>query len=180
MGSLPREVTGVGSGALNTLRQVGFSIGVAVLVAIFTAQMTTNVENAVREARKYVAAQSTIPAPARAAIDAQLQNAAEQARSGSVKPQDANDLLTAEPAAQDGSPQAQMAAKLQETLGGIFKENIAKSFSWPYYAAAFMAYLAVIPALLTGRRVGEHQGHHERPDESRTASRERVDEPEAG
>ena len=163
MGSLPREVTGVGSGALNTLRQVGFSIGVAVLVAIFTAQMTTNVENAVREAQKYVESQSAIPAPARAAIAAQLQNAAEQARSGSVKPQDAGELVGDGPAAQPGSAQAQMEAKVQSELGAIFKDNIAQSFSLAYYVAALMAYLAIIPALLTGRRIGEHQGDYELP-----------------
>jgi EmrB/QacA subfamily drug resistance transporter len=161
MGSLPREVTGVGSGALNTLRQVGFSIGVAVLVAIFTAQMTTNIQNAATEAQSYVNTQTAIPAQARAEIDAQLQTVAEQAANGAVRPQEAQDLLGG-PSAPAGSPQAQMQEKLQTTLSGIFKDNIAKSFSLAYYAAALMAYLAVIPALFTGRRVGEHEGHHER------------------
>jgi len=171
MGSLPREVTGAGSGALNTLRQVGFSIGVAVLVAIFTAQMTINVENAVREARRFVSTQSALPAQARAAIDAQLQQAAAQARLGTVKPQDAQKLPGGAQATGSGG-QAQAEAAVQAKLGGIFKDNIAKSFSWPYYAAAAMAFLAIIPGLLTGRRVGEHEGDHERTRQAPAGSRD--------
>jgi len=182
MGSLPREVTGVGSGALNTLRQIGFSIGVAVLVAIFTAQMATNVESAVREARKYVESQSAIPAAARAAVVAQLQQVGERARSGAVGPQDAQQALgggatmgsDGAASGSDGAPpvssgeQPPIDAELRENLGVIFADNIAHSFSLAYYAAAVMAFLAVIPALLTGRRLGEHQGHHARDGVSAT------------
>jgi EmrB/QacA subfamily drug resistance transporter len=169
MGSLPREVTGVGSGALNTLRQIGFSIGVAVLVAIFTAQMATNVESAVREAQKYVESQSAMPAPARAAVVAQLQQVGDRARSGAVGPQDAQQVLGGAASSgsdgatpESGDGRSPIDAELREKLGAIFADNIAHSFSLAYYAAAVMAFLAVIPALLTGRRVGEHQGHHER------------------
>ena len=45
MGSLPPQVAGVGSGALNTLRQVGFSLGLAIVVAIFSNTIATNVRN---------------------------------------------------------------------------------------------------------------------------------------
>ena len=103
------------------------------------------------------------------------------ARSGAVKPQDAEGLLAAEPAALDGNAQAQTLARVQATVGAIFKENIAKSFSLAYYAAALMAYIAVIPALMTGRRVGEHKGHHERAirDRRRRPQRSRRKEPRA-
>ena len=36
MASLPTRVRGVGSGSLNTMRQIGFTVGVAFVVAIFT------------------------------------------------------------------------------------------------------------------------------------------------
>ena len=38
---------------------------------------------------------------------------------------------------------------------------MADAFTWPFYAAALAALFAVIPALMTGRRLGEHEGHHE-------------------
>jgi EmrB/QacA subfamily drug resistance transporter len=177
MGSLPREVTGAGSGAVNTLRQIGFSIGVAVLVAIFTAQMTANIENAVRDARQFVSTQSAIPSHARAAIDARLRQAATQARTGTVKPQEAQRLL-GEPPAPASSAQAQAEALVQTKLSGIFKDNIAKSFSLPYYAAALMAFLAIVPGLLTGRHIGEHQGHHERMQQARTGDHPRPENKE--
>ena len=48
MGSLPPQVRGVGSGALNTLRQVGFTLGIAVLVAIFSHSVAANAQTATR------------------------------------------------------------------------------------------------------------------------------------
>jgi hypothetical protein len=47
-------------------------------------------------------------------------------------------------------------------LGLIFSDNIAHAFRWPYLAAALAALLSVRFPLLTGRRLGEHRGGHER------------------
>ena len=46
MASLPPQVRGVGSGSLNTMRQVGFTIGVALLVAIFSHTVAQNAQQA--------------------------------------------------------------------------------------------------------------------------------------
>jgi hypothetical protein len=50
-------------------------------------------------------------------------------------------------------------AKLKSTIGAIFRTDIAKSFRLVYYAAALVAFLALIPALFTGRRLGQFEGH---------------------
>jgi EmrB/QacA subfamily drug resistance transporter len=170
MSSLPPQVAGVGSGALNTLRQIGFSLGVAILVAIFTSQMTANIGNAVRDSQRFVDSQSAIPALARTAIDARLQQVAHAAQKGGARPMRADSLLSAAPQAPPGTPQAQMEAKIKAGITTIFKDNIAKSFSLAYYAAALLAFAAVIPALMTGRRLGQYEGHHEMTREQRGAA----------
>lgn len=47
---------------------------------------------------------------------------------------------------------------LATTIGQIFKTNVGHAFFWPYIAAAIAALLAVVPALFTGRRLGEQLG----------------------
>ena len=48
MASLPPQVRGVGSGSLNTMRQVGFTVGVALLVAVFTHTVAQNAQRATK------------------------------------------------------------------------------------------------------------------------------------
>src|SRR5665648_972904 len=83
MASLPPEVRGVGSGSLNTMRQVGFTIGVARLVAIFTHTVAQNAQHATRQAMGYVAAQQQLsPADKGVYSAAILKNAKAAAGSG--------------------------------------------------------------------------------------------------
>ncbi len=159
MGSLPPEVSGVGSGALNTLRQIGFSLGIAVLVAIFSHQVVTNVTDAARQSQRFVKTQTVLPAAAQRQIEASLLKTAEAARQGGGTSISANDALAGTPTAAPGTPMAQEQARLKTVIGGIFRDDIAKSFRLSYYAAALVAFLALIPALFTGRRIGEHEGH---------------------
>ena len=51
--------------------------------------------------------------------------------------------------------------KLNAAVAALYRHDIAESFTWPFYAAALAALIAIVPALLTGRRLGEHEGHHE-------------------
>ena len=159
MGSLPPQVSGVGSGALNTLRQVGFSLGIAVLVAIFSHQMVVNVTDAVRQSQSFVKTQTVLSASAQQQIGASLAKTAQAAKQGGGTSISASDALTGMPTAPPGTPMAQEQAKLTSTIGGIFRNDIAKSFRLAYYAAALVAFLALIPALFTGRRLGEFEGH---------------------
>jgi len=169
MSSLPPQVAGVGSGALNTLRQVGFSVGLAVVVAIFSHTIATNVRVAAEEAVKYVQSQTMIPQAARAQIaDGIVRNAAAAQGGGGQKA--LSDPLRGAPQAQPGTPAALFQAQLKQEIGAIFRDNVAKSFTWPFYAAAIAALLATIPALFTGRRLGEHTGDYAAPRQRRGAS----------
>ena len=65
-------------------------------------------------------------------------------------------------------------------MAAIYRDDIAKSFTWPFYAAALAALIAIIPALLTGRRLGEHEGHEEMTRSERLEAASRVELAEAG
>ena len=170
MGSLPPQVAGVGSGALNTLRQVGFSLGLAIVVAIFSHTVVTETKTATAEAVKYVQSQTQIPAPARAAISAGIVKSAKEAQGGG-RGRGSGDPLAGAPPAPPGSAMAKQQAELRTTIGAIFRDDIAGAFTWPFYAAALAALLAVPPALFTGRRLGADAGHHEMTREERAADR---------
>ena len=66
MGSIKGQELGLGSGIVNMARQVGFAIGVALLVAVFTGTIDNNVE----QARKKVSAlEQQVPPAARGRIE---------------------------------------------------------------------------------------------------------------
>ena len=172
MASLPAQVRGVGSGALNTMRQVGFTIGVALLVAIFTHTVAQNAQHATRQAMGFVAAQQQLsPAEKGMYSAAILKNAKAAASSGGGAAVLTTEPLKGAPPPPAGTPQAQTWQKVNAGAAAIYKHDIARSFSWPFYAAALAALLAVPAALFTGRRLGADAGHHEMSREERAADR---------
>jgi EmrB/QacA subfamily drug resistance transporter len=170
MGSLPPQSAGVGSGALATFRQMGFVLGVAILVSIFSHTVTAEVRTATRQAVTYVNAQGLIPAAARAQIVSALQQNAKAARSGGNPAQRLSDPLANAPVAASGSPQSAQRQAMGKAIGGIYKDHVAQAFHWPYYAAAIAALLAVPFTLMTGRRLGEHAGDQELTRRQRRAA----------
>jgi len=172
MASLPPEVRGVGSGSLNTMRQVGFTIGVALLVAIFTHTVAQNAQQATRQALGYVAAQPQLSAAEKGAYSATiLKNAEAAASSGGGAAVLTTMPLKGAPRPPAGTPEALSWHKVNAGAAAIYKHDIAKSFSWPFYAAALAALLAVFPALFTGRRLGADAGHEEMTRGERSADR---------
>jgi EmrB/QacA subfamily drug resistance transporter len=183
MASLPPQVRGVGSGSLNTLRQIGFTLGVAVLVAILTHTVAINAQTATRQSVAYVMAQPQIPAATKPLIVAKIESAAATAaQSGGG---DAATALTSSPLKglpqpPAGSPQALGEEQMIAHIKAVYRDTIAKSFSWPFYAAALAALLAIVPGLMTGRRLGEHEGHEEMNRAARTEATEAAASAEAG
>jgi EmrB/QacA subfamily drug resistance transporter len=172
MASLPPEVRGVGSGSLNTMRQVGFTIGVALLVAIFTHTVAQNAQLATRQAVGFVAAQQQLsPAEKGVYSAAILKNAKAAAGGGGGAAVLTTNPLKGAPRPPAGTPQALTWQKVNAGAAAIYKHDIADSFSWPFYAAALAALLAVPAALFTGRRLGADAGHQEMTREERAADR---------
>ncbi len=173
MGSLPPQVAGVGSGALNTLRQVGFSLGLAVVVAIFSHTMATNTRAAAAESVRYMQSQTSVPGPLRDEISAAILSRAGSAAAGksaATAARPPTDGATSSPE-DSSSGAATTRAGLSASIAAIFRDSLAQSFSWPFYAAAVAALCAVVPALFTGRRLGEHRGHHELTRAQRAAEK---------
>ncbi len=156
--SLPMQSRGVGSGSLNMVRQIGFVLGVAILVSIFTHTVATTAATATRQAVAYVAAQQQIPAAARKQIAGDIVTSAAKMKAGGEAGARLKDPLAGAPQYPAGSPQAQMQQQLSSHIAAIYKDNIAGSFRWPFYAAALAAFIAVVPALFTGTRLGQFAG----------------------
>jgi EmrB/QacA subfamily drug resistance transporter len=162
MASLPPQVRGVGSGSLNTMRQIGFTIGVALLVAIFTHMVAQNARHATRQAAGLIAVQPQLGPAEKGAYTATLiANARAAAASGGGAAKMTTDPLHGAPQPPQGTPGALTFRKLNAGVAALYRNDIADSFTWPFYTAALAALLAIVPALFTGRRLGEHQGHDE-------------------
>ncbi len=179
MASLPPQVRGVGSGSLNTMRQIGFTVGVALVVAIFTHMVAQNAQHATRQAAGLIATQPQLgPAEKGAYTKTLITNAKAAAGSGGAA------KMTTDPLA--GSPQAPGASgaatfrKLNVMVAALYRNDIADSFTWPFYAAALAALLAIGPALLTGKRLGEHAGHEDMTRAERLEAVGRAEADEAG
>lgn len=179
MASLPPQVRGVGSGSLNTMRQVGFTVGVALLVALFTHTVATNAQQATKQAVGAIAAQPQLGRAEKGAYVATLlANAKAAAGSGSGAAKMTTAPLQGAPRLPGASPAA--LRRLNAAVAAIYRHDIAKSFTWPFSAAALAALVAIIPALFTGRRLGEHAGHHEMTRQERLAALGRAEAAEAG
>lgn len=162
MGSLPDEHAGVGSGAINTARQLGFVLGVAVLVAVFSHTMTTALTDANAQAKLIVAGEASLAAPMKSRIIQGLDQAtAAAARGGPTSGGGMMEPLSDLPQPTPGTPQASRLRALKTTIGGIYRGKIGGAFALPFYVASVTAFLMLIPATMTGRRLGAHQGAHE-------------------
>jgi MFS family permease len=159
MTSLPDRVRGVGSGVLSTSRQMGFVLGVAILVAVFSHTSAAAVTTAVTEARAYVQSQPQIPATIKPQILAGIEKAAgARVKQGAGGGGSVGDFLAGAPTPAPGSPEERAMKSLAAAIGEIFKTHVGHAFFWPYMAAAIAALLAVVPAVFTGRRLGEQLG----------------------
>ena len=180
MASLPPRVRGVGSGSLNTMRQIGFTIGVALLVAIFTHTVAQNAQHATRQAIGYVAVQPHLSAVEKGAYSSAILKNAKAAKSSGGAATLTTKPLAGAPVPPAGTQAALQYRKVNAGAAAIYKDDIAKSFTWPFYAAALAALIAIVPALFTGRRLGEHMGHDEMTREERIKATGEAEAADAG
>jgi EmrB/QacA subfamily drug resistance transporter len=175
MGSVPEEHGGVASGAINTARQLGFVLGVAVLVAVFSHTMTTAVNDAkteaVRVVENHAGITSGMKTQALAAVNATSADAltgaagSEATGSGATGAEAAGsraaDLFDAAP---EGATPAQEARlePLKAQIQEAYRREIGGAFRVPFLVAAAAAFLILLPAVYTGRHLGAHSGDHER------------------
>jgi hypothetical protein len=128
MGSIRGQELGLGSGIVNMSRQVGFAIGVALLVAVFTGTIDDNLAHA----RKDVAALT----------QDQGLTGAERAHLESVAFRDPGD-----PSAERPKPRT----PTERRASAIVSEKVRDSYGAAFRVAALVTLLA-IPFSLTMRR----------------------------
>jgi EmrB/QacA subfamily drug resistance transporter len=129
MGSITGQELGLGSGIVNTARQVGFAIGIALLVAVFTGTIETNLH----DARNEVAALYRKDCP----------------------PPKCRSPVTFTDASDPNAPRPKPRNEVEQRALGIVDEHVRDSFSKAFRVAAFVTLLGIPFALTMRRRPGE-------------------------
>ncbi|HOU29583.1 MAG TPA: MFS transporter, partial [Thermoleophilia bacterium] len=169
MSAVPHHAGGAGSGVINWARQMGFVLGVALLVAVFSHSMTASMTDAVGRAETIVDRQAGVPAPAKTAIMTTIEhNVAAASASPGQTVNGLDPLAGAPPAAgASGAPTAAGGAlqdALRTKLTSVFLAARSDAFDLPLLVAACVALLGVAPALLLGpRRAPAQRGGGDEP-----------------
>jgi hypothetical protein len=135
MGSISGQELGLGSGIVNMARQVGFAVGVALLVAVFTGSIKTEIRNARKEVAA-VTAQASLP-PA---------DAVQVNRAAFFNPQNPS-------AGTQIAPRTQVQRKARL----IVDEHVRNAYGAAMGVAAFVTLLGIPFSLTMRRRPGEAQ-----------------------
>lgn len=154
MSAIGSAVKGVGSGLLNTARQLGFLLGVAVLVAVFSATVHTAVDDSIDQAQVIVDRQPLLSAQWRSYILRALEDARGiDATAGIGEIRRLVHPIEGVPVPPVGTGDAVALLSLRESLEAVFLEEVRQAFGWPFYTAAIAALLSLPPALLLQRRL---------------------------
>ena len=149
---LPQRKTATGSSVFNWSRQMGFVIGVSVLVAVFTQTMTDQVDEAASKAKAFVSAQPSLSAPAKTALAARIDETVAQAKDSGEVPT-ANEL---QQKLSSVAPQSAASAKVMAAVGtrlrALFADARLEAFDWPLTVAAIVALFGALPGFALGRR----------------------------
>jgi EmrB/QacA subfamily drug resistance transporter len=166
MGSVAGGRAGVGAGVFNTARQVGFTLGVAVLVAVFVAALPSRVSAAQEEAAALVE-RSDLPAPVKQGIiegilGASTDEMEKAARSGERPTIDLYEQVRQAVGAEVADPLRPTLEELSKELQTIFAGSTGSAFSRSFLAGAIFVWVGIVPALLLGR--GPRAGPAKRRD----------------
>jgi EmrB/QacA subfamily drug resistance transporter len=153
MSAVPGGHKGAGSGMLNTARQLGFLLGVAILVAVFAHTMGQAVNRAADEAQALTRAQDGISQPVRDRLVKEFDK---------VRTIDATSGMdeirrVAHPIAEDigntvGFFEGLALLQLKGRLENMLWDQVSAAFRWPFYTAAiFAAFGALAGAFLPHR-----------------------------
>ena len=154
MSVVPGGVKGAGSGMLNTARQLGFLLGVAILVAVFAHTMNGAVNVAADQGQALVAADTALSAPVRD----RLVDALDQARTIDATAGMGEMRRVAHPIAEDigrdvGFFEGIRLLELKNVLENMLWDEVAAAFRWPFFVAAIAAVLGALAGAFLPRRL---------------------------
>jgi EmrB/QacA subfamily drug resistance transporter len=154
MSAVPGGHKGAGAGMLNTARQLGFLLGVAVLVAVFAHTMHTAVNHAADEGQALTRAQTGL---SRQTKD-RLVTALDQARTINATAGMSELRRVAHPIAQDignnvGFLEGLVLLQLKDRLESTLWNDVSMAFRWPFFVAAIAALIGAAAGALLPRRL---------------------------
>ena len=150
LSEIPRAKLGVGSGVFNTFRQIGFVLGVAILISLFVGQIKTNTEQARTNSIQIVQKNTTIPAQFHQPIIKGLESSGSNVNSNQIKPQSVDLTQFAQFAPPQFREQAKASLKaLGDQIAAEFKNGVVNSFTVTWIAAGMFALLGLIGAFFT-------------------------------
>ncbi len=155
MGALGGRRQGVGSGIFNTSRQIGFTIGLAVLVAVFLGALHPRLSNAETQANNMVQ-QSDLPDPIKQGIIQGVDNAvasapSSAAASGEQQKFDLYDNVKQMAGQQAADANRSTLDRLSNQLQRLFAGAADSAFDRVFIVAAFILWAGVIPAFFVQR-----------------------------
>ncbi len=150
LSEVPRAKLGVGSGVFNTFRQIGFVLGVAILISLFVGQIKTNIEQARTNSIQIVQNNTTIPAQFHQFIIKGLENSGSNVDTRNIKPQQVDLTQFANLAPAPFREQAKASLKaLGDQITAEFKNGVVNSFTATWIAAGVFALLGFVLAFFT-------------------------------
>ena len=152
MGSVVGERVGVGAGVFNAARQVGFVLGLAIVVAVFIGALPARVAAGQEQAATLVE-QSDLPAALKQGIiEGVLSTSPEEmvhaARSGTKPSFDLYDQVKQTAGAELADSFRPTLDDLSRQLQTVFARSTAKAFDRSFLVAAILVWVGVLPALL--------------------------------
>jgi hypothetical protein len=156
MGVVFRGKQGVGAGVFNTSRQIGFTLGLAVLVAVFLGALHPRLSNAQAQATTLVQ-QSDLPQPVKQGIIQGIDNAvssssAEAAQAGEQQKFDLYSMVARTAGQQVADANKATLDQLQQQLQRIFAVAAAHSFDRAFLVGWLIVWLGAVTALLIPSR----------------------------
>ncbi len=158
MSAVPGGHKGAGSGMLNTARQLGFLLGVAVLVAVFAHTMGQAVNRAADQAQALTRAQDGISQP----IKDRLVKEFDKVRTIDATSGMEEIRKVAHPIAEDvgndvGFFEGLALLQLKGRLENMLWDQVSAAFRWPFYTAAVFAALGALAGALLPRRLARRE-----------------------
>ena len=146
---------GVGAGVFNTSRQIGFTLGLAVLVAVFLGALSPRLDNAQTRSTQLVQ-QSNLPDPVKQGIIQGISHAvssssAEAAQSGEQQKFDLYGSVVQTAGQQVADANRQTLDQLSRQLQQIFAQAAATSFDRAFLVGALIVWLSAATAFLIRR-----------------------------
>lgn len=155
--SLPLRSSGVGSGMISTARQFGNIFGVALLLAIYGHAAFAGTEAAVTKATEYVAGQAQLSPIIREEAVRVVENNAMREGAAAAAAGSFFDPTAGLSEALAGAADPNTIESLRVGLTAVARDEMGRSYRWPFLTAAFFAILGLPPAFLLGRRLGDHR-----------------------